>query len=254
MTKDEKTKISTLRDYKVVKSNDLIQKSRFELSLQEQKIILFLISKIKPNDKEFEEYEFSIREFCRLCGIDYDNGKNYKNVKDAIKKLSDKSLWVTLDTGKEVLLRWVTGASVDEKSGMIKLCLHNFMKPYLLELQSRFTQYGLVYILGMKSQYAVRLYELLKSYEYRGRWLVEVDKLKKLLSAENYGRYVDFKRFVLEIALREISELSDIHVDYEAIKSGRRYVKIEFKVRVKESQEQTTAWLSRESALSQKCD
>ena len=254
MTKDEKFEISVLRDYRVVKSNDLIQKSRFELSLQEQKIILYLISKIKPNDKEFEEYEFEIRKFCRLCGIDYDNGKNYKNVKETIKKLSDKSLWVKLDTGKQVLLRWINEASIDEKTGVIKLRLHNVMKPYLMELKSRFTQYELVYTLGMKSRYAIRLYELLKSYEHRGRWVVEIENLKKLLSAEIYERYVDFRRKVLEIALREINELSDIYAAYEVIKSGRKYVKIEFEVRVKGSQEQTTAWLSRESALSQKCD
>ncbi len=45
-------KMMELRNYKVVKSNDLIQKSRFNLSLQEQKIILYLISKVKPEDTE----------------------------------------------------------------------------------------------------------------------------------------------------------------------------------------------------------
>ena len=249
MTKGKKIEIAELREYKVVKSNDLIQKSRFELSLQEQKIIMCLVSKIKPDDKDFEEYEFEIREFCKLCGIDYDNGKNYKNIKDAIKKLSDKSLWVTLDTGTEVLLRWINEASISKKSGVIKIRLHNVMKPYLLELRARFTQYGLIYILGMKSQYAVRLYELLKSYEYKGRWTIEIDKLKRLLFAENYRRYVDFKRKALEIALREINDLSDIYISYEAIKSGRKYTRIDFKIRQKGSREQTGAWLNREAAL-----
>lgn len=39
----------------VVKANALIQKSRFSLSLQQQKIVLYLISKIQPNDEEFTE-------------------------------------------------------------------------------------------------------------------------------------------------------------------------------------------------------
>ena len=252
MEKNDKFEVSIFRDYRIVKSNDLIQKSRFELSAQEQKIILCLISKIKPSDKIFREYEFDIREFCRLCGIDYENGKNYKNARDAIKKLSDKSLWVTLDTGKEVLLRWINEVSMDKKSGLVKISLHNSMKPYLLELKSRFTQYELVYTLGMKSQYAIRLYELLKSYEYREKWLVEIDRLKRMLSAENYDRYADFKRFVIEIGLREINNLSDICVEYEAIKCGRKYNEIKFTVRPKENQEQTTAWLSREFAFNSK--
>ena len=41
------------REYNVVKSNILIQKSRFNFTAQEQKIILYLISKIKPEDKDF---------------------------------------------------------------------------------------------------------------------------------------------------------------------------------------------------------
>ena len=73
------------RDKLVVKANELIQKSRFNLSLQQQKIILYLISQIDRNDKEFKLYSFSIQHFCKVCGIDYTNGKNYIGLKEAIK-------------------------------------------------------------------------------------------------------------------------------------------------------------------------
>ena len=56
------------RDKLVVKANELIQKSRFNLSLQQQKIILYLISQIDRNDKEFKLYSFSIQHFCKVCG------------------------------------------------------------------------------------------------------------------------------------------------------------------------------------------
>ena len=58
-----------LRDKTVVKANDLIQKSRFNMTLQQQKMILFLISQVSPFDEDFKVYEFSIQEFCRVCGI-----------------------------------------------------------------------------------------------------------------------------------------------------------------------------------------
>ena len=59
---------------KVNKSNELIQRTRFNFSLQEQKIILYLISHITPYDKEFKLYEFNIQDFCKVCGIDADGG------------------------------------------------------------------------------------------------------------------------------------------------------------------------------------
>ena len=61
---DNQRAISEIRNQRVIKSNDLIQKSRFHLSLQEQKIILYLISKVKPNDNNFLLAEFDTTEFC----------------------------------------------------------------------------------------------------------------------------------------------------------------------------------------------
>lgn len=101
---EEKKDLAKLREYKVVKANDLIQKSRFNLTMQEQKIVLYLISKIKPDDTDFAEYTFEIAEFCRVCGIDESNGKNYLNVKNAIQSLANKSMWVNTEKNSEILL------------------------------------------------------------------------------------------------------------------------------------------------------
>ena len=232
-----------LRDYKVVKSNDLIQKSRFLLSLQEQKIILFIISKIKPNDENFFTLNFSIQEFCKVCGIDETNGKNYKNIKDTIKSLSDKSVWLKLENDTETLVRWINKAWISSKSGSIEIRIDDDMKPYLLQLQERFTQYELLYTLAMRSQYSIRLYELLKSYEYQHKKIFDIDELKRLLSAENYIRFPDFKRKVLDIAFRELNDLSDMTVSYRIIKEGRRFAKIEFSMRIKkELDERLKTW------------
>ena len=55
------------REKIIVKANALIEKSRFELSIQQQKIILYLISKISRQDTEFSLYDviklkFSLKE------------------------------------------------------------------------------------------------------------------------------------------------------------------------------------------------
>ena len=95
MTPEESFEIEKSKGYLVVKSNDLIQRNRFELSLPEQKTVAYICSMIQPMQTEesgFQlEYEFKIREYCKICGIDYDNGKNYQDVKATLKKLRDKS-------------------------------------------------------------------------------------------------------------------------------------------------------------------
>jgi plasmid replication initiation protein len=221
------------RNYQVIKSNDLIQNSRFELSMLEQRIILYLITKIKPEDTEFHEYEFNINNFCEVCGIEKNNGGNIEALKTTIMNLANKSNWVKIvKDGEEyeTLLRWIDKVRIHTKKGTIKIRLDNDMKPYLLELRNRFTAYNYYYILAMKSKYSIRLYELLKSYEYIGQHTFEIEKLKRMLSAEKYASYKDFRVKVLDIAVREINEFSDITVMYCAEKNGRKYETIKFKI------------------------
>ena len=237
------------QNYKVVKSNELIQKSRFSLSVHEQKIILYLISKIKPEDIDLKTHTFEIVDFCRICGLDKESGGNYKYIKDTIKSLSDKSVWIK--TGdEEILLRWIYTAKINRKSGMIAIMISDDVKPYVLQLQEKFTQYELFYTLAMKSQYSVRLYELMKSYEYRHAYVFTIEELKTRLNAEKYQRFPDFRRYVLEIALREVNEFSDLSVKFTLEKEGRRYAKIKFSIKLKKDYgERLKAWKQIEANL-----
>jgi len=229
--------VSMKQNYKVVKQNDLIQKSRYNLSMQEQKIVLYLITKVKPEDTDLHLYEFKIKDFCEICGIDMTSGKNYTMLKDTIKKLADKSNWITIKTENggeiETLLRWIEKPYIDKKSGTIKIRLDRDMKPFLLELKERFTVYNLYYTLAMKSKYSIRLYEILKSYEFQRSCTFEIDEFKMMLCAETYKLFGHLKEKVLDISLREINDFGDIIVTYELKKKGRKINTITFKIRAK---------------------
>ena len=226
-----------LRNKMVVKANDLIQKSRFDMSLQQQKIVLFLISQITPNDKEFKEYEFSVQEFCRVCGISGVSGKNYQDLRRCIKELADKSVWVKLNNGEETLLRWVEKPYINQANGQIRIRMDEDMKPYLLQLKDSFTQYELIYTLYFKSKYTIRLYELIKSIHFHEleeyHRTFSLDELRVTLGGENYTEYRDFKRRVLDIAVNEINAYSDKQVSYTPIKKGRTVESIEFTINTK---------------------
>ena len=232
---------SEQRDKLVVKANELIQKSRFNLSLQQQKIVLYLISQIMPQDDDFKLYSFTIPEFCRVCGITVESGKNYQDVKNAIKEIADKSLWIRLPNGKSTLVRWIEKPYIDDKSGVIDIRLDADMKPYLLQLKENFTEYEIIYTLHFKSKYSIRLYELCKSIhyndleEYHRRYSIE--ELRQLLGAESYTVFKDFRRRVLEPAIDEINEYSDKEVNYQTITQGKKVIGIELFVKSKETAE-----------------
>ena len=102
----------------------------------------------------------------------------------------------------------------------------------------------------MKSQYSIRLYEILRSYEFRHKAEFSIDELKELLSATCYTRYPDFRRNVLEIAMKEIDALSDIIVTHEMIKEGRKYVRILFTINLKQDlDERFATWKKIQSII-----
>jgi len=197
----------------------------------EQKSFCYAVSKIKPTDTLDTEYEFAINDYCDVCGINRNDGRTIENVKEALKKLRDKSFYLLDENGTWVLIGWLAKVKILPKSGKVKFKFDEDMQKYLIGLRERgnYTQYSLLCVLPMRSTYSVRLYELLKSYLGQGarRKKFDIDDLKKKLAAP-YGRFPDFRRKALEVAVREINQYTDIETTWEPITKGRKVVEVEF--------------------------
>lgn len=235
MNYDVRININEQRDYKVVKSNQIIQKARYDLNLSELKTFAFIVSKIKPNDEANQEYEISIKEYCQVCGIDYKNGGNYKFIKKNLKALRDKSFWLMDENGVETTVGWLSKARINKGSGKIKVKFDEDIQKYVIGLFENFTQYSLLSTLPMKSSFSFRMFELLKSYAFAKEHTFDIQELKKLLAAEHYVNFKDFRRKVLEVAVKEINKFTDIEVSWEPITRGRKVVKIKFDIKTKET-------------------
>ena len=234
MNYDEQIEIAQKREYKVVKSNTIIQKARYDLNLQELKIMSYCFSMIKPNDTIEQEYVFSIQEYCKVCGIDFKSGWNYKEFKATLKGLRDKSFWITNPDGSETTVGWLGKVTINRGSGKIKIKFDEDMQQYIMGLFENFTQYELLSTLPMRSQYSIRIYELLKSYAWTKKHTFDIDELKKQLVAEHYINFKDFRKKVIEIAVREINEYTDLNISYEPIKKGVKVIQITFYIKQKD--------------------
>ena len=218
------------RSIEVFKHNDMIQKARFSLSIQEQRMVLYAISKIMPQDTHLKEYTFEIKDFYSVIGW---RKESYTEFKAMLKKLRDKSWWVTLEDGvTESAVSWFSTVRSNQKSGKVTIKFHEDMMPFLIQLaqgQNFYTRFQLQYVLPMSSQYSPRLYEILKSYQYNNRqWFFDIDELKRLLDCESYTNFNDFKRRVLDPAVEEINKHTDIAIFYSLEKDGRKVVRVNF--------------------------
>ena len=214
---DNELRLITQRERKVRKANYIIQHSRYSLTTRQQKIILFLISKINARDEEFNELRFDVKEFCRVCGLNYNNDDYYTAIKKDLKEISDLSIWIELDNGDETLLRWIERPTIRKNSGIIKIKLDDNLKPYLLNLKKNYTTYQLIFTLKYKSSFSIRLYEYFTSLMYDKEnpytFSISPDDLQSRIGS-SYDKYKNFKQRVLIPALSEITNYSDKIVEY----------------------------------------
>lgn len=223
----------------VVKQNDLIQKAKYNLTQNQQKLISYLISEIKPTDTELKWQTITISEYCNLFGID--KTYFYKDFISLINDLDKKEFWIETDK-KIYRFRWFSEIEIIKKSGKIRILLNSNLKQYLLELKKNFTNYELYNIMALKSKHSIRLYEIFKSYEFQKEKEFEVDRLKFLLDAESYTDFRNFRSKIIETAIKEINLYTDINASFETIKTGKSVSSIKFHIEKKKQFEELIAY------------
>ena len=223
------------RENLVAKHNKLIEaKGQMEFTKMEQKLFLAVVSEISSTeDKDLTVYPIKIKEFLGLSGHQSIGGEQYKQVHDTAERLMNKVITIRNweDTGY-LTTAFLASAETTDDGKYVEIEVSKKLKPYLLELEGCFTRYELQNILQLESGYSIRFYELLKQWFKARKKEFEVDELKEFLGIQGkYDRFDNFERRVLKVAKKEINKHTDIHIDYEKIKRGRRITHIAFSIR-----------------------
>jgi len=217
----------------VVQANKLIE-SRYTLTVGEQRLVLAMVAKIRPDDADFLLYEMSVRELAELLNIDLKNA--YRELIKIIKRLMERVIHIREESGW-LLLHWVSSCRYNHNIGTVSVKFDPDLKPYLLCLKREFTKYGLPIITHFKSQYSIRIYQLLKQYKaigYREFGLVELKEILGL-AADQYSEFRFFRKWVLDQAKKEFEKKTepdlfqcDLTFELEKIKEGRKIARLKF--------------------------
>lgn len=234
MPRKIKYEITYNSEHYTVAANDIIR-GKQTMTLQTARLIRLLITQVVKEDKDLKTYACRIQDLAQFLNISPDN--LYRDI-DGICDSAMKSI-VYIGTGNPQKpwkrFQWMSSAEYDG-AGTLTLRLSDEIKPYVLELDKWFTQYKLKNILEFKSYYAIRLYELIKcedglTYNEKETIDFEISELRTYFDCEKkYERVSQFKAKVIDIAVREINEKSDMYIVPIFKKTGRTFTSVEFEI------------------------
>tara|TARA_R110000868_G_C10876765_1_gene762659 strand:- start:281 stop:955 length:675 start_codon:yes stop_codon:yes gene_type:complete len=211
----------------VTRHNSLIE-GCFKLNLNEQRLLYLCVSKLDPRKALPKDNSFTVtaKEFTDQFPID--PKLVYKEMEDASRTLAER--WVRTNDGKyREQFRWVFGVRYHDNEGKVTLGFSPWVIPYLTDLREQFTSLKLSQISELKSVYSIRIFEFLTQFKATGKFIIELDRFKDRLGIKNeYKRFYNLRMRVIEPAVNELREKSNLDINWRTIKSGKTIKQLEF--------------------------
>lgn len=224
-----------MENYLVIKDNTLINSS-YVLSLTEKRLINFCVAVAQKNNTPINHNDYLTiyaEDFAKMYEIDSKLVYTIlKNAGDSILKRIFSYSYITPKGNKGIKRsHWLQSVDYIEGEGKIKILFTKELIPFISELERNFTKYYIGDTAKMTSVYAIRLYELIiawRSCHKTPIFEIEAFRNKLGVEPEEYPRMTDFKKRVLDIAVDQINELSNIRINVMQHKKGRKITGFSF--------------------------
>ena len=233
----------------IAKDNKLISAS-YSLGIPEQRLIFLAIIEAREQKQLIDARGvLNIRAKSYQEQFKVEKHTSYDALKSATSGLFDAHFEyedIHEKTGKLArhVIRWVQKISYIDDAGMVELQFTDAVIPLITRLSEQYTEYELKQVSELQSEYSIRLYELMMQWKAVGKTnKISVDDLRRKLGVEpeQYKKMNNFKARVLDHAINQINEHTDIQAEYDQHKDGRAIAGFTFKFKVKKNQGKITA-------------
>jgi len=183
-------------------------------------------------------FKISCNDLKERAGL---NKQDYNYIKQELEKLMEIVIEVVDKENKDNWALFHFLDEVEKKDNEFEFVL-NWRIVKSIKKCDFFTRLDLGQIAKLNSKYSIILYELAQRYLDEKNPNITIPKMtieelrKRTNTEDKYKRFEAFRRRVLDRACNEISEKTDILLDYKKIKKGRRIAYIDFEVKKKNNQ------------------
>lgn len=211
---------------KLIYQHNMITSGRYDYSACMLDILFMVLASLQNGEIE---YTIHAQDIEAITGRKW----NYKQLREATENIGSRMFEIeTSDSLEQIWLfsrvKYILG------TGKFTITLNPLASIYFFELKNNFTSMQLKSLLNCSSKYAKRLYALACQWRSVGIRRYEIKELKQMLGLidkkgnEQFERISDFKKYVLDIARKQICENTDIEFDYELKKRGREFYWVVF--------------------------
>lgn len=197
----------------LAQANALTQ-SRYDFSVIEKRCLYLIIQEVRhryidthTGQKDLFDNMYLQIPASTICKL----GDEAKDVYTALKKLSNREIEIETED-VWVFTHWVMTVRHDKKKNIYNIDVSREIMPFLVALAEEFTTYDLTVAISLRSTYSQRFYEFCSQYKNRTNksFFFTIEKLREMLKIENkYKNGSDFKKYVLDVAQKELKELYD---------------------------------------------
>lgn len=219
------------------KANAAIAAS-YKLSMNEQRILLAVLAQVR-NDEFVTDQKMYFVTAKDIVAPGDSSGNEFRALKEACNSLFERVVTIDgvpngaskLRTAGPLRTRWIQSEAVYlHGKGKIGLRLAHDILPYINQLRSDFSRIPTKPIISMTSAHAVRVFEMLMQFRDTGICKISVAELRNRMGLiDEYKKFSDFKRRVIDIAVKQINESAGIHVDVEYIRNGKTVETLNFR-------------------------
>jgi|GEM_PF-516347 len=215
--------MATIKNNYLVKKKNVLNEIRANnMTLQELRLFSIYLSKINSNDVTTRVVRFSLSDFQAIMEL----GKiKIDYMKHVTNSLLSKIVNLPIETDDGVFIGYEGFQLFKEckvvmntnGDWFIEIDAHDKALPLMFQFKHKFFSYQLWNALCLKSSNQLRMYEILKQYEKIGARVISIEHLKESIGIEKneYFRFNDFKKWVLDACQQALAVNTDIKFTYE---------------------------------------
>lgn len=235
----------------VVKDNAFLEAGH-KLNEVEQQLVLLAIVKAREFCDSVEQLQgkkLSIHTDDYIQTFNTSRDLAYKNLKKAVFGLYEAEWGYRYTNSKGNIVvhreRFTQNAIYVDSEGTVEFVFADAVIPMLVQLEKNFTSYDIEQIAQLSSRYAMRIYEMIMRHFDKKKgsgWLeLSLDDFRFRLGIlpSEYPRMGNLKARVLDVAINQINERTNIQATYTPKKQGRKIVGFSFKSKYKNNAKKT---------------